>query len=466
MARQALSGVDQAWLQMDEPTNLMMVTGLLLFDRPLNPARLRLTLERRLLAFPRFGQRIVRPALAGGRPHWEEDPDFDPEAHLTRVALPSPGGEVALEQLTSQLMSTALDPSRPLWHATLIDGYGEGSAVLIRIHHCIADGIALIHVMLSLTDSTARAANSRPDPAPDPRGDGHPLSWLGRLPGLAGHAFNLAADPGGLVRSARGGAQLGLAGASSLAAMALLPPDPPTVFKGKLGVNKRAAWSRPESLAEVKAIGKVNSATVNDVLVAAAAGALRRYLQRRGEPVTGLDIRASVPVNLRPADQAWKLGNSFGLVFLPLPVGIASARRRLQAVRRRMDEAKRSAEPVATYALLHAVGHLPTEVETLALRFFGSKATAVMTNVPGPSRHLYLAGRRIDRVMFWVPLSGRLGLGLSILSYAGEVMLGVATDARLVPDPQAIVDGFHAEMVELSRLSGLKGSRRQTGGDN
>jgi diacylglycerol O-acyltransferase / wax synthase len=447
MARQPLSSVDVAWLQMEDPTNLMMVTGLLLFDRPVDAGRLRRVLEQRLLAFPRFRQRVVRPRLLGGLPHWEDDPLFLMEAHIHRVALPSPGGDVALQQLVSDLMGTPLDYSKPLWHVHLVEGYENGSAVLVRIHHCIGDGLALIHVMLSLTDTSARPARrtAAVGAGSERKPGAGSLPWDG-LPRLAGLVAGLARNPGPAL-------QMGMAGTSSLAGMTLLPPDPPNLFKGRLGVTKRAAWSRPEPLDQVKAIGRANSATVNDVLVAAATGALRRYLVRRGQPVTGLEIRASVPVNLRPPEDAHKLGNSFGLVFLSLPVGIGSARRRLNAVRRRMEEIKRSPDALMTFALLNAVGRLPSQVEGLMLRFFGSKATAVMTNVPGPARPIYLAGRRIGRVMFWVPLSGHLGLGISILSYAGEVMLGVATDAGLVPDPEAIVEGFHQEMAELARIS-------------
>jgi WS/DGAT/MGAT family acyltransferase len=447
MARQPLSSVDVAWLQMEDPTNLMMVSGLLLFDRPLDVARLRRVLEQRLLAFPRFRQRVVRPRLLGWVPHWEDDPLFQVEAHIHRVALPSPGGDAALQPLVSDLMSTPLDYSKPLWHVHLIEGYEGGSAVLVRIHHCIGDGLALIHVMLSLTDASARPARRTTpvDAGTGGKPNGGGFSWDG-LPRLAGLVAALARNPGPVL-------QMGMAGTSSLAGMTLLPPDPPNLFKGKLGVTKRAAWSRPEPLDRVKAIGRANSATVNDVLVAAATGALRRYLVRRGQAVTGLEIRASVPVNLRPPEDAYKLGNSFGLVFLSLPVGIGSARRRLNAVRRRMEEIKRSPDALMTFALLNTVGRLPSQVEGLMLRFFGSKATAVMTNVPGPAQPLYLAGRRIGRVMFWVPLSGHLGLGISILSYAGEVMLGVATDAGLAPDPEAIVEGFHQEMAELARIS-------------
>ena len=273
-----------------------------------------------------------------------------------------------------------------------------------------------------------------------------PLDWL---PATISRGFaasqRLLDNPGRVADLAR----LGAAGAYRLGRLVVLPPDPVTAFKGELGRRKRAAWSHPVPLDDFKAIGKAYGATVNDVLIAAATGALRRYLDKRGESTTGLAIRASVPVNLRPLDEAHRLGNSFGLVFLTLPVGIVDPVRRLRAIKKEMDELKRSPEALVAYGVLNVLGMAPVEVERLGLRFFGSKATAVLTNVPGPREALYLAGRKLEQVMFWVPQSGRLGLGISILSYAGGVMLGVATDEGLVPDPERIVAEFEKEFRAL-----------------
>jgi WS/DGAT/MGAT family acyltransferase len=259
----------------------------------------------------------------------------------------------------------------------------------------------------------------------------------------------LVAEPDRVLDAAR----LGVRGAYRLGRLVVLPPDPTTVFKGDLGRRKRAAWSESLPLDDFKAIGKAFGATVNDVLIATATGALRRYLERRGQPTAGVAIRASVPVNLRPLDRAHELGNAFGLVFITLPVGVADPVRRLRAVKKEMDGLKQSPEALVAFGVLSLMGLAPVEVEQVGLRFFGSKATAVLTNVPGPREPLYLAGRKIDRVMFWVPQSGRLGLGISIISYAGGVMLGVATDARLVPDPERIVEAFKAEFEAVRRLA-------------
>ncbi len=440
-----MSSVDAAWLGMEDPTNLMMVTGVLALDGKVDPKRLRTLLDKRLAPFGRFHQRVVRPRTRGNLPHWQDDAGFAIDNHVSHVALPAPGGDKALRQLVSELMSSPLDMTKPLWHVHLIDGHERGSVVLARIHHSIADGIALVRVMLSLTDSTPnpKPARKRAD-HPDDTG---PLDWLPKAIGRSLSAGQQLLDnPGRLADMAR----LGATGAYRLGRLVMLPPDPETIFKGELGRRKRAAWSsQPLPLDDFKAIGKAFGATVNDVLVGTATGALRRYLEKRGEETAGLEVRASVPVNLRPLDEAHRLGNAFGLVFLTLPIGIADPVKRLHAIKREMDELKRSPEALVAFAVLNVMGLAPVEVERLGLRFFGSKATAVLTNVPGPREPLYLVGQKLGQVMFWVPQSGHLGLGISILSYAGGVMLGVATDEGLVADPERVVAEFEREFKAL-----------------
>lgn len=450
-----MSSVDAAWLGMEDPTNLMMVTGVMALAGPVDLKRLEIVLDRRLAPFARFHQRVVRPRSRGNLPHWEDDPNFDVQNHLTHVALAAPGNEAALRKLVSDLMSDPLDFSKPLWHMHVVDGYEEGSVILTRVHHAIADGIALVRVLLSLTDaSPGWKVPARPR-QPSAAGFTLPLDWL---PAAVRRGLSvgqqLAARPDRVLDAAR----LGIHGAYRLGRLVVLPPDPATVFKGNLGRRKRAAWSETLPLEDFKAIGKAYGATVNDVLVGTTTGALRRYMERRGQATAGVAIRASVPVNLRPLDRAHELGNAFGLVFLTLPVGIADPARRLRAIKKEMDGLKQSPEALVAFGVLSVMGMAPVEVEQVGLRFFGSKATAVLTNVPGPRQPLYLAGRKIDKVMFWVPQSGRLGIGISIISYDGGVMLGVATDARLVPDPERIVEAFKVEFEAMRAAAGKLGT--------
>ena len=192
--------------------------------------------------------------------------------------------------------------------------------------------------------------------------------------------------------------------------------------------------------------------TVNDLLVAALTGSLRTYLAMTGADVDGMDIRALVPVNLRdrlPAQLDGAMGNCFGLVFLELPVRARSGAERLALVRERMEALKRSPDAVVTYAVLDAIGHLPGPLEFVVTEFFSRKASLVVTNVPGPRARLHVAGHEIDRLMFNVPHPASLGLGVSILSYAGEVRVGARSDVAVMPDPGAFVTGFGAEIAAL-----------------
>jgi len=457
-AAESLSAVDTAWLHMEDPTNLMMVTGVLVFERPLDFDRVAQLLRDRLLSIPRFTQRVVEPRLPFAGPRWETDPHFDLRSHFHRVSLHPPGDEAALRDLVSDLMSTPLDYSKPLWQYHLIEGFGSGCAILCRIHHSIGDGIALVRVLLSMMDGG--------DAEHDAGGPHEPHGWERLGPWLRPAAKAISrtlevtgtlmhegtetlAHPERLLELASRGAS----GVDALARLILMEPDPATPFKGPLGPFKRVAWSRPIPLDEVKAAGRALGATVNDVLLSAVTGALRRYLESHGFPPAGVEFRAVVPVNLRTKEAEHELGNKFGLVFLPLPIGIENPVERLFELKERMDEIKRSPEAVVAFGLLGAIGSAPAEIEHLVVNLFGQRGTAVMTNVAGPRQPISLAAVPVKSLMFWVPQSGRLGIGVSILSYAGGVSLGVATDAGLVPDPEAILDGFQDEFDVLAAIA-------------
>jgi WS/DGAT/MGAT family acyltransferase len=444
-----MASVDAAWWRMEHPTNLMTITGVMAFPERLDFHQLKELIEDRLLCYDRFRQRVVESSIPFGKPRWVEDSHFNLRHHLLRVALPDPGGKNELQEMVSILMSTPLDYSKPLWQFQYIENYREGSALVARLHHCIADGIALVRVMLSMTDdSPAGSAVARRQ-----RRRRRPLGGGTWLPEVVDDAFRsvrrmtnrglrTVLDPERAATALRQGATA----VSVTARLTAMAPDPPTLFRGPLCTRKICAWSEVLPLDDVKTFGKKVGATINDVLLAGVAGALRSYMLERGADPTGLDLRAVLPVNLRPDDEVELLGNRFGLVFLALPVGIADRGQRLRVLKERMDAIKDSAEAVVTYAILDAIGMTTPAIETQAVRFFGSKATAVMTNVPGPRQTLYLAGAPVRSIMFWVPQSARLGLGVSIISYAGEVRVGIVTDSGLVPDPDAIVAGFHEEL--------------------
>lgn len=454
---EALSHADAAWLHMEDPTNLMVVAGLLMFDEPLDMARVRDMLRQRLLSYPRFRQRVVEPLLPWSSPYWEYDQRFDITAHLHRIALPAPGDQAALQDLLGDLISMPLDYTKPLWQCYVIEGYGDGCAVLIRLHHCIADGIALAQVLLGLTDTCAN-----PEPPAEPQASQMPGGLASLLDSTSAFVDTTVRTAETIINQglevlnnpahALDLAKVGLDGSTALGKVLLLSPDEPTIFKGPLGVVKRVAWSRPIPLSDIKAIGRVTGGTVNDVLVAAVGGALRRYLLSHDAMAETPSVRSVIPVNLRSPDAPITLGNRFGLVFVELPIGIDDPFERLLAFKAQMDGIKHSAEAVVTFGILNTVGMVPSLLEQPIIDMFGTKATLVLTNLPGPRQQLYMAGKPLRDIMFWVPQAGRLGLGISIMSYNGSVYIGVASDAGLIPDAQALVDGFYAEFAELLDL--------------
>lgn len=470
MARKKFSFTDYAWLRMDEPDNLMIITGLMTFDAPLDFERLKSLIETSLLRFRRFRQRVAPPKPPFMRPYWEDDPNFDLDHHLERVQLPAPGDQRALQDFISTLMGTPLEYNRPLWKFYLVENYGPGGAFVSRLHHSIADGVALMQVLLSMAvaepapqaESTTQAmvpsAPSLPGGPVKTRHSGLLNRSKLSAEGLWEEGKKLLTDPSHARQRTRQAMEV----VAAVGRLALRWPDPKTVFKGPLGVEKRAAWSEPVALAEVKAIGKAFHSTVNDVLLSTVAGALGRYIQAKGEDADGLSIRGFIPVNLRPIELDEELGNKFGLVFLSLPIGMADPVQRLHRVRRNMSELKSSAEPIAAYGVINLLGAVPPWLEQIAVGFFDTKGTTVMTNVPGMQTQLYLAGAPINTVMAWVPQSGRIALGVSILSYNGKVWLGIATDQGLVPDPETIIELFQAEFDELrSRAQSAPVGRRE-----
>jgi len=461
-----MSKVDTAWLRMDTEANLMMIVGVWSIRPGIALSQLRERVAERLLQYPRFRQKVVEDALLGAQ--WVADRDFDIARHVVAeepLPLRGQSRDEVLRERVAELCSEPLDPAHPLWQFQLIEDMGDGTSALIaRIHHCIADGIALIAVMLSITDGgkapPQRATKEEPAGEADWLLDAflRPMTSMTlKAIGLTGKGVakgvDLAMSGNTPMDSSLEMARMGYQAVSDVAAFALMPDDSPTRLKGKPGAKKTVAWDDSLALDEVKAVGKVLGASINDVLLACAAGAIGRYLADKGDDPAGKEIRAMVPVNLRPLEQAWQLGNRFGLVPLVLPIGIANPVERLFAVRARMSELKGSFQPVMAFGLLSIAGLLIKPVQHAMLNLFAKKATAVMTNVPGPAEALKFCGSTVEKVMFWVPQSGDIGMGLSILTYAGRVQFGLITDAGLCPDPEAIIANFAPEFEKLLMLS-------------
>jgi WS/DGAT/MGAT family acyltransferase len=452
-----MSRVDTSWLRMDNDVNLMMIVGVWLLSPAITLEALRERIADKLLKYHRFRQNAVADTMGA---HWIEDEDFDITRHVVPVELKRTKGRgerAALQALCGELATTALDPKHPLWQFHLIDDYEGGSAVILRIHHCIGDGIALISVMMSITDGGS-------DPPQRGHGDDHSHEgdWLAdavlkpltdltvKAIGMYGSGISrsmemLANPQSNAVEMAKTGYQV----LHDAAALALMADDSPTALKGKPVGRKVVAWSEPMPLDAVKVVGKALNCSINDVLLACVAGAIGDYLQQQGDDPAGKEIRAMVPVNLRPLDKAWQLGNRFGLAPLVLPVGIGNPIERVYAVRQRMGELKGSYQPLLAFGVLAMTGLFIKPVQDAVLGLFAKKATAVMTNVPGPVTPLKFCGSTLRQTMFWVPASGDVGVGVSILSYGGGVQFGLITDEGLCPKPQEIIDLFEPEFQKL-----------------
>jgi len=486
LQREKMSTVDTAWLRMDSSGNLMMIVSVLMFDQPLDLARFRHTVKQRFLSYRRFRSCVVQD-LAGA---WWEEQKVDLDQHILHSRLPSIRGaanKAALEQMVGELSATALDHGRPLWQMHVIDNcVGEDGkvrqGVIIRIHHCIADGIALVGVLLSMFD-TARSASLEGGPIPedaqqDESGDEDDgedgdhgeadNAWTQLLQPvtkttitainlstsmMTKYLLTLAESNKMIARVAEMAHISGKLTQDAIKLMAMVE-DTRTSLKGKPLGNKCVAWSEPLPLDQIKVVGKVLGASINDVLMSSVAGAIGAYLRSKGEAVAeDAGLRAMVPVNLRKSTREEKLGNAFGLVPLILPIGMEDPLARLDEVHRRMDELKGGYQALVAMAVLGVLGATPRQMQNEIQNYFAKKATAVMSNVPGPQAPLYLAGSRLDQIMFWVPQSGDIGVGVSILSYNGGVQFGIVTDDAIAEDPHGIIARFEPEFEKLVLLA-------------
>ncbi|MCB1582742.1 MAG: wax ester/triacylglycerol synthase family O-acyltransferase [Marinicella sp.] len=457
--KEPMRKVDTAWLRMESPHNLMMITGLLFLDKMPDLAQFTEALEKKFLKYRRFRQ-LAHQTASGS--YWQDDKYFDMTAHVRRVALPGKANYRELQDYVSNLASTPLDKNKPLWSFHIVENYDQGPVVVSRIHHCYADGIALIQVLLSMT-STSREKSLDFHSEESRKEEHQKLGLLKQVVNPAKKQFahslklmNEATELGKKVLQDPSLIEKGLGGSvdivEELFNALTLSDDPETVYKTELCTRKRVAWAQSLPLDEVKAIAKATGTTVNDVLISNLAGALREYMIERGDDPDNKVIRATVPVNLRPLKHAKELGNHFGLVFLNLPIFEDNPLKRLAYVHQEMNELKKSKQAIMSLGLLSMIGLTPQAVQTMLLNQFSKKATAVLTNVPGPQVPLYIAGCKVEKTMFWVPQNGTIGMGISILSYNGQVEFGLIVDKKSVPQPHQVIVRFPEQFAQLKEL--------------
>ncbi|GAB2475905.1 WS/DGAT/MGAT family O-acyltransferase [Jatrophihabitans fulvus] len=419
MTDEPLSPADAAWFHMDRRSNRLVVPTVLWFDEPLDWEALRQRwVERVVSAYPRFRHRVVDTWRG---PRWQDDPHFDVAHHIRRVTLDEPGDVVALARLAGELVSQPMVRDRPPWEVWFVDGLGTGSAIVSRVHHCVADGVALFRVLTTLSDD-ADALDSATQAALASR----------RRPAVQ---RNAVADV--------------VARADALRELLTMRADARTSLRGRAGPRKAVAWSVPLPLARMRAAAHEADATVNDLVLAALSGALRRHLARTDGRAQ--DVRAVLPVDLRVPlglDPAG-LGNAFGLVYVTLPVSEDLPQHRVSLVRQRTRALKRSSEATVSFRILELTGRLRYRAEQVVVGAFASKSSVVVTDVVGPRTPLSVLGHELAGTIGWPPESGDLGLGVSVISYAGRVTVGVLADVDTMGDPWRLVDDILLELDAL-----------------
>jgi diacylglycerol O-acyltransferase / wax synthase len=412
-------------------------------DGRLRVGAVRQELGGRLQLVPRLRQRVLWPRVGQGLPLWVDDPGFDLANHVRTVQVPVPGDQRELLGLCDELCLRLLDRARPLWELWLVAGLANGRVGLVlKLHHSLADGLAAVQLAGLLLDGTADAPSLTPPPwQPRPA----PSGWALGADNLRGRSATLAAalarlrHPGKLAAQART-----LAGAAQLAAGGRRH-RPRSVLRRPVGGHRRLAVVRA-GLAEVKAVAHGRGATVNDLLLAAVTGGLRTMLLGRGTPVEGLALYASVPVGLRAGADTAALGNQVGLMVVPLPVGEPDPAQRLQLITRATTERKRwperlaSLRPVGSLTILRVLNRYSRHQRIVDL---------FVTNVPGPQHSLYVLGARLVEAFPVVQVAGNVPLSVAVLSYAGQLNIGIQSDPDSLPDLGLFTDGLRQSLEEL-----------------
>jgi diacylglycerol O-acyltransferase / wax synthase len=419
-------------------------------------------IENRLAMVPRYRQRLANVPLGQGRPKWTDDEDFDICFHVRSTALPAPGGERQLKRLASRVLAQPLNRDKPLWEMWLVEGLEDGNfAVISKTHHAMVDGISGLDILsvLFADDDEQRAQQSRAwEPQPAPGG----LSMLVEaLLERVTQPTEIVRTPLRLLRRPRQVARKAFeyaAGAGALA-WAGIQPAPRTPYNDQIvGTNRRFTWVRG-NLDDVKAIKTELGGTVNDVILTVVARALRAHLQKRGENIDGLTVKAFVPVSMRADEDRGgeKLGNQVGGIIAPLPIGCDDPRDCLSQINEVMSGLKKSGQPIGAKALTELTGFAPPNLIDQAVRLPIPQrfVNLVVTNVPGPQFELSMGDRALQDIFPMVPLGNNMNLGVAIVSYNGTIDIGLVGDYDALYDLDDLGELFETAVAELAETAGV-----------
>lgn len=447
--REPMTNADTSFLRMESPDSLMVIPILFIFRDEVKYERMEKLLLERLLQFGRFRQRIVSAPHKSQNPRWERCHDFNIANHLFDISLPQPAGEDELREFINNKISSPLERDKPLWEAYLIKNYGTGSALFFRVHHCLADGFALLIVGASLADLTAEGGAplistvTEADSGSDKGGE--QVSIIGGLTG----ALRKAAS--GFIRLMKNPPQFKKAVKKfygfqkTLVRLFLRRPDPPTLLKGETGTIKITAWSKPLSLDRIKYLCEIEGCTVNDMLLALTSGAMGRYLESRGERINGTNIRLAVTVNHRKFMENNTLGNQSGMMFPSIPMGMKDFSKRVAFIKERMNRKKGGMESRVVSGLLSAAALSPDGLQNNIMGYLRKKFSGVFTNMVGPPMKLYGAGSLVEGLVSWVVPLGQ-SVGFNFMSYGGEIIMSIISDKGVIPEPSEIIREFYNEL--------------------
>ncbi len=462
MAERRLSPADAAWLYSEWDKNNQTVSSLMWLDREIDPEVFTGIVQERMVdKYPTFSQRLRPSRNPLYLPHWEDDPDFDIANHVEVLHLES-GTKDELRELVSRQRSQLLDRERPLWKMYVIQGYGGNTtAIHSRIQHSIADGWALVRLVLSLCDDSETI--ERPTTVDKPRTRKRDLLSRATSPVVdvvrdpvefVQETLGIALHPKRFIEFGTGvlGAAEDTAEASKNALEFLFAPRPgKTILHGSVSGEKKVDWIEPIDLQPIKDIGRATGTTVNDVLLAVLTNALRKYLVEK-DALTVDDLFTAVPVSLRrpDADLPRTLGNRFGLIPVLLPVSIEDPVEQLQEISRRVDDIKESQMPIVSFGLISVSSLATPDVERLLHKVTQEHSIGVTTNVPGPRHPIYVAGAEVLGSWGMGGLSGNMNLSFGIYSLNGQLNFSVHSDTGITDDPERILHFFLESIEELT----------------
>jgi diacylglycerol O-acyltransferase / wax synthase len=449
-----LSPLDSSFLHVEDANSHMHIGSVAIFEGPPPPYDdLRSMVEGKLGLVPRYRQKVRFVPMALGRPVWVDDPHFNAEYHLRHTALPPPGGDEELRNLTGRVMSQQLDRSKPLWEMWIVEGLGAGRWALVsKVHHCMVDGV-------SGTDLLAVILDTRRDSLAAPADAWHPRPEPTRLQVLVEALSERALSPYEGLRSLRAATRaprqlvgVTLETARGLAAMRGLVRSGESSLNGPIGPHRRWAWARAQ-LSDVKTVRAGLGGTVNDVVLAVITNGFRALLEERGEPLKDRGVRTLVPVSVRSSSERGDYNNRVSAMFATLPVGMPDAVERLESISEQMAGLKESKQAVAGEVLTSLSGFAPAMLLALGMRVASRipqrSLNTVTTNVPGPQFPLYAAGRRMLEAFPYVPLGGSVRIGVAIFSYNGGLTFGVTGDFDSAPDIGVVCRGIEEGLAEL-----------------